>query len=116
MHRNIIIIIFLIASGCKKSLSKQFQRSTIRSEPVWLIPDEITAEKIARAVLEAHLGAEEIRTEAFKVVLKDDSIWVVKSLKKPFYDNGKLVDTFGGGYIFELSKRNGKIKNIEVLK
>jgi hypothetical protein len=102
----IIMTIYLIS---KNNVPSRLELN----EPIRdLIPDEVTAIRIAEAIGMNTFSKELKNYKPFHASLKNDSIWHVYGLPKKSW----FYVQMGGGPVFEIQKVDGKILKVYISK
>ena len=96
--KKLIILLCLVTFGCN---NQKLQKQWTTQDGV--VPDSITAIKIAEIIWVNVYGKSVLETKPFKASLKADSLWVVE---------GTLNAKDGGTPYLEIQKNNCKILKI----
>ena len=111
MKRFVVLLLLLttIVIGCGYFEDKMAERHPSKHNydpPDGIVPDELTATKIAEIVLKRAYGDEIINRELpLRATLRSDNMWIVRGTSSYPYSS----DTRGGVATVEISKKDGQI-------
>lgn len=113
----VIVSVFCLLTYCLLSKTTVYKEGgqKIRNCKDCLIPDEITAIKIAEAILFSYYGEGRIKQERPYVIKLVDNTWVItgtlnKGISEKFILFG--IPKLGGVFEIKISAKDGKVINI----